>query len=93
MNSLFDVSPRWTFANDQLNAHFATGDFATGVKFINRIAASAEEANHHPDLLLSYSFVEITLTSHDVGHVTERDISLARIIDAHADALQIKAEA
>lgn len=93
MNSLFDVSPHWSSANAKLTAHFNTGKFSTGMKFVNLIADSAEEANHHPDILLTYGFVEITLTSHDVGEITDRDVALANIIDAHAKTLNISAEA
>ncbi|BAU94866.1 pterin-4a-carbinolamine dehydratase [Corynebacterium suranareeae] len=93
MNSLFDVSPHWSSENAKLTAHFNTENFATGLKFVNLIGASAEEANHHPDILLTYGFVEITLTSHDVGEITDRDVSLANIIDAHAKALEISAKA
>ncbi|MDP9889578.1 pterin-4a-carbinolamine dehydratase [Pseudarthrobacter enclensis] len=51
---------------------------------MNRIGASAEEVNHHPDLTLTYSTVGVTLSSHDVGGITSRDIDLARIISGHA---------
>ena len=89
MTTLFDAPSHWTSHNDRITARFATKDFATGLKFVNLIGASAEDANHHPDIELTYSLTTVTLTSHDVGAVTERDISLARIIDEHAKALGI----
>jgi 4a-hydroxytetrahydrobiopterin dehydratase len=61
-----------------LKARFRTGDFATGLALVDRIGAAAEEANHHPDIALTYPEVIVTLTSHDVGGITSRDVELAR---------------
>lgn len=63
-----------------LHARFRTGDFATGLEFVVDIGAAAEESNHHPDVKLTYTHVDITLTSHDEGAVTDRDLALARTI-------------
>jgi 4a-hydroxytetrahydrobiopterin dehydratase len=56
---------------------------------VNRIGASAEKANHHPDLTLTYPQVRVTLSSHDVGGITSRDIDLARTISGHAADLGV----
>ena len=74
----------WTFVNDTLHASFETGDFATGLRLVNKVGEAAESANHHPDLLLTYPKVEVTLTSHDAGGVTSRDISMAHQISGFA---------
>ena len=76
----------WRFVNDTLHATFETGDFATGLKLVNRIGHAAESADHHPDLLLTYPKVEVTLTSHDAGGVTSRDVAMAREISTMAAA-------
>lgn len=68
-------------------AEFGTGDFATGLKLVNLLGESAEEANHHPDVVLTYPSVQVTLTSHDVGGVTSRDLDLAEKISAHASSI------
>lgn len=81
----------WRHDGDTLTARFATGDFATGLDLVARIGVSAEEANHHPDLTLSYPDVTVTLSSHDVGGVTSRDIRLARSASEHAAALGVTA--
>ena len=47
------------------------------MKFVNKIAAAAEAANHHPDILINYNKVTLTLVSHDSGGVTQRDIRMA----------------
>ena len=80
---------RWRRVEDSLTARFATGDFATGLALVNRIGVSAEAADHHPDLTLTYPEVGVTLTSHDVGGITSRDVDLARVIDEHADTLGV----
>ena len=82
----------WRLMVRALHAHFATGDFATGIRFAERISAAAEEMNHHPDIDLRYPHVAVRLTSHDTGGVTERDVELARRISAAAADLGIAAE-
>ena len=81
----------WQQDGETLTARFATGDFATGLDLVNRIGAAAEAANHHPDLTLTYPEVGVTLSSHDVGGITSRDIDLARVISEHAATLRVTA--
>ncbi|GAB2460237.1 VOC family protein [Nocardioides hungaricus] len=75
----------------RLHARFATGSFATGLELVTRIAEAAEEANHHPDVVLTYPQVDVDLHSHDVQGVTSRDIALARRISEIAAELGIEA--
>ncbi len=82
----------WRLMVRALHAHFATGDFATGIRLAERISAAAEEMNHHPDIDLRYPHVAVRLTSHDTGGVTERDVELARRISAAAADLGVAAE-
>lgn len=82
----------WKQVEDTITAQFSTGDFATGLTFVNRIGDSAEAADHHPDITLTYPSVAITLTSHDVGGITSRDVVLARTITEHAAALGVSAD-
>lgn len=70
----------WQIAGTTLRTRLRTGDFATGLRLLNLIGQAAEAANHHPDIYLTYPHVDITLTSHDVGGLTERDVSMARQI-------------
>lgn len=60
-----------------LYAGYRTEDFAAGVRFVNAVAAEADGLNHHPDVNLGYTEVRFTLSSHDAGGVTKRDLSLA----------------
>src|SRR5690625_6557942 len=66
--------PQWRHAEGALHVTYATGDFATGLALVDRIGEAAEAADHHPDLHLTYPTVSVTLTSHDAGGVTRRDV-------------------
>lgn len=73
----------WEIAADGTAAarSFTFADFAEAWGFMSRIALAAEKANHHPDWSNSWNKVEISLSSHDSGGLTERDAKLARAID------------
>src|SRR6476659_5361249 len=70
----------WEWMVGTLEARYETGGFATGLELVNRIGAAAEEADHHPDLTLTWPLVHVRLVSHDAGGVTSRDIAMARRI-------------
>lgn len=74
----------WVFLGDALHTRAATGSFATGLALVDAIGAAAEEAGHHPDVDLRYPHVDIRLTSHDAGGVTDRDLAMARTVTALA---------
>jgi len=60
---------------------FKQKNFLDGLAFVVKVAVLAEKANHHPDVLLTYPCVAITLTTHDAGGITDRDFKLAAQID------------
>ena len=70
---------------------FAFRDFAEAFAFMTRVALAAEKADHHPDWSNSWNRVEILLTTHSAGGVTERDFALARAVEAAAGRLAPKA--
>lgn len=82
-------SRHWRVLLRRLHAEFATGTFAQGLAFVERVAAAAEEADHHPDVELRYGTVNVALVSHDVGGLTERDVALAARLSAIADELGV----
>lgn len=84
--------PDWRSMYRALEARFRTGDFATGLRLVDMIGAAAEEADHHPDVTLTYPTVHVLLTSHDVGGKTQRDVDLARRISGFAAELGVVAE-
>ncbi|ODM41354.1 4a-hydroxytetrahydrobiopterin dehydratase [Cereibacter johrii] len=65
----------------RLSKTFRFETFVAAFGFMTRVALWAEKWNHHPDWRNSYATVEISLTSHDAGGLTERDVKLARKID------------
>lgn len=69
--------PGWTSRGNSIERVFQFGNFLEAMEFVNRIAAAAEAANHHPDITINYNKVTLTLVSHDSGGVTQRDIRMA----------------
>ncbi len=80
----------WAYLLGGLQTRIRTKDFATGLSVVNAIGAAAEEMNHHPDLTLRYTHVDVRLTSHDERAVTDRDIRLGRAISAIAAAAGVR---
>lgn len=86
MQDRIDELTQWQSADDALHARFLTGSFVSGVTFISAIADAAEAAGHHPDVDLRFPHVDITLTTHDAGSITDKDIDLAAEISRIAKA-------
>jgi 4a-hydroxytetrahydrobiopterin dehydratase len=74
--------PGWERVDQQIRKVYTFADFKGSMAFVNRVAALAEEMDHHPDILVNYSRVTLTLSSHDAGGLTGRDFKLAGQIDA-----------
>ena len=78
--------PGWTVETapprDALRRSFRFRDFSEAFGFMTRVALLAEKHDHHPDWSNAWNRVEITLTTHDAGGLTARDVALARAIDA-----------
>jgi 4a-hydroxytetrahydrobiopterin dehydratase len=75
--------PGWELLASELEIQkvYVFSDFKGSMLFVNRVAELAEAMDHHPDILISYRRVTLTLTSHDSGGLTERDFRLAGRID------------
>ena len=72
----------WTLEKNTIFRNFKFKTFVEAFSFMTAIALEAEKLNHHPDWSNSYSKVNITLTNHDAGGVTQLDFKLAEIIDS-----------
>ena len=69
--------PGWTHDGGEIARVFAFDSFMEGIEFVDQVAEAAEEADHHPDIDIRYSKVKVSLSSHDVGGITDRDFRLA----------------
>jgi 4a-hydroxytetrahydrobiopterin dehydratase len=74
--------PAWDLSGNAIQRVFEFSDFVHAMEFVNLVAEQAEEANHHPDITISYSRVTLSLTSHDAGGLTKRDFAMARKISS-----------
>lgn len=74
----------WKLDDDEIEKEFKFADFKEAMAFVNLVAEAAETANHHPDIEISYNKVEMTLSTHSEGGVTEKDFDLAAKIETAA---------
>lgn len=72
----------WTLNNDTIRKDYTFKNFIEAMEFINKAAIIAEDLNHHPEWSNVYNKVSISLTTHDVGGISEKDFQLAKAIDA-----------
>lgn len=77
-------TPEWKHTGDKIKRSIVCDSFADAIALINRIAALAEEADHHPEIFNVYNRVELALTTHDSHGITSKDFDLAAKIDAVA---------
>ncbi len=75
-------TPGWTRSGKAIERTYRFPDFKGALLFVNGVAALAEGAGHHPDIAVHYNAVTLTLWTHSVGGLTEKDFALARRIDA-----------
>ncbi len=73
--------PEWHESGETIQRTFQLKDFAAAIEFVNQVARAAESADHHPDMLIRYSRVTLTLATHDAGGITEKDFDLAKTAD------------
>jgi 4a-hydroxytetrahydrobiopterin dehydratase len=73
--------PGWSRRGEVLTRTYAFRNFEDAIGFVNRVAALAESANHHPDIDIRYSRVTLTLSTHDAGGITQNDLDLAKAVD------------
>jgi 4a-hydroxytetrahydrobiopterin dehydratase len=72
----------WVEQDGALTRDLEFSNFAAALAFVNRVAEVAEEANHHPDILIhGWNKVRLTLSTHDKGQITDSDHALAAKID------------
>lgn len=95
VSTLLQALPDWrheTGRGGLIAREFKFHDFAQAFGFMAQVAVIAESRNHHPEWFNVYNRVQVTLTTHDAGGLTMKDIELARTMDRVAAALAQQAE-
>jgi 4a-hydroxytetrahydrobiopterin dehydratase len=71
----------WRQRGEYIVKSFDRGDFVGSVKFVDSLVAPAEDMNHHPDIAISWSQVEVAISTHAQGGLTENDFELAKKVE------------
>jgi len=71
----------WKRRANKLTKEFELPSFRDSIVFVNRVATLADDMDHHPDIDIRYATVTLTLSTHDAGGITEKDLKLAEQID------------
>jgi 4a-hydroxytetrahydrobiopterin dehydratase len=73
--------PGWSREGEAIVKTFEFDDFSAAISFMTRAAGPIDEMDHHPEWTNVYNRVDVRLSSHDAGGVTDRDVQLARVLD------------
>ena len=84
INQALQTVKDWKQESASIKRTYQFADFAAALKFVNKVAGAAEEANHHPDIDIRWNKVTLTLATHSEGGLTQKDFDLARKIDGLA---------
>lgn len=79
--------PEWSETGEAIQRTYAFKNFAESMRFVAQVADAAEAADHHPDILIRYNKVTLTLSTHDSGGITTKDFDLAGKADGFAAPL------
>lgn len=71
----------WKRRSNRISKSFHFNSFRDTIVFVNRVATLADTHDHHPNIDIRYDNVTITLSTHDAGGITEKDLALAEQID------------
>jgi len=71
----------WEVSGNEIRKVYKMKNFIDSIGFVNKVAILAEMANHHPDILIKYSKVSISLSTHSEGGITEKDFNLAAQVE------------
>lgn len=73
--------PQWSEAGGVIQRTWQFKDFMHSMRFVSMVADLAEKRQHHPDILVRYNKVTLSLSTHDAGGITQKDFDLARETD------------
>ncbi len=80
------IPDTWEQEDDQIVRVYGFDDYLRGVNFAQMVGEIAQAQAHHPEIVIRYSEVEIRLTTHEEGGVTDADIEMADVIEAERNA-------
>jgi 4a-hydroxytetrahydrobiopterin dehydratase len=72
----------WTLDGNAIRKQYTLGGFPDAIAFVTRLAFDAQDADHHPDILINFKRVTLTFSTHSAGGLTEKDFAGARKVDA-----------
>jgi 4a-hydroxytetrahydrobiopterin dehydratase len=78
--------PGWEYQDNEIRKLYRFKQFMDGISFLNKVAAMAEAADHHPDVKINYTRITFSCSTHSQGGVTEKDFKLASQIEAAFNA-------
>lgn len=73
--------PEWSHVGDTIQRTYAFANFVESMTFVGKVAREAEASQHHPDIMIRYNKVTLTLSTHDSGGITIKDFTLAKKAD------------
>jgi uncharacterized protein len=71
----------WNLNGGEIKKKYEFSSFSEAIQFVNRVADLAERADHHPDILINYRKVTLTLSTHSEGGITQKDFNLAEQVE------------
>jgi len=81
---LHDRAPEWSESGGKIQRTYQFEDFVRAMRFVNAVADAAEEMQHHPDILVRWNKVTLSVMTHDAGGITDKDFRLAARADGAA---------
>ena len=91
ISARLDALPEWSQPGEEIQRTFRFADFIAAMAFVEQVAEHAERVQHHPDILIRYSRVTLSLSTHDANGITEKDFEFAAHADRVAAAAGVKA--
>jgi 4a-hydroxytetrahydrobiopterin dehydratase len=80
--------PQWKLDAGQLVRDWTFKDFVAAMEFVNKVAAMAEKAGHHPDIEIHYNRVRLSLVTHDAHGITAKDVAMAENLNRNLGLLK-----
>lgn len=90
ISARLETLPEWSQPGEEIQRTFRFKDFAAAMVFVERVAERAERVQHHPDILIRYGRVTLSLSTHDAGGITDKDFDFAQAADQMASECGVK---